>query len=68
MDDRLQKALDFSKYRQTLAIQRKLLKEKLEAKLTYGYAGGIFSASVDGIEVAEAVALSLVSGIDQRSN
>ena len=42
MDDRLQKALDFSKYRQTLAIQRTLLKEKLEAKLTYGYAGGIF--------------------------
>jgi hypothetical protein len=42
MDDRLQKALDFSKYRQTLAIQRRLLKEKLEAKLTYGYAGGIF--------------------------
>ena len=32
-----------------------------------GYAGGIFSASVDGIEVAEAVALSLVAGIDQPS-
>ena len=42
MDDRLQTALDFSKYRQTLAIQRKLLKEKLQAKLTYGTAGGIF--------------------------
>ena len=42
MDDRLQTALDFSKYRQTLAIQRKLLKEKLQARLTYGTAGGIF--------------------------
>jgi hypothetical protein len=42
MDDRLQTALDFSKYRQTLAIQRRLLKEKLQAKLTYGTAGGIF--------------------------
>lgn len=42
MDDRLQTALDFSKYRQTLAIQRKLLKEKLQAKLTYGAHGGIF--------------------------
>ena len=42
MDDRLQTALDFSKYRQTLSIQRRLLKEKLQAKLTYGTAGGIF--------------------------
>lgn len=42
MDDRLSKALEFSKYRQTLAIQRKTLKEKIEAKLTYGYDGGIF--------------------------
>lgn len=42
MDDRLKKALDFSKYRQTLAVQRKNLKEKLQAQLTYGYGGGIF--------------------------
>jgi hypothetical protein len=42
MDEQLQKALEFSNYRQTLAIQRKLLKEKLEAKLTFGYLGGIF--------------------------
>ena len=42
MDDRLQTALDFSKYRQTLAIQRRLLKEKLQAKLTYAASGGIF--------------------------
>jgi hypothetical protein len=42
MDERLKKALDFSNYRQTLAIQRKILKEKLQARLTFGYAGGVF--------------------------
>jgi hypothetical protein len=42
MDDRLSKALDFANYRQTLAVQRKTLKEKINGKLTYGYAGGIF--------------------------
>lgn len=43
MDDRLEKALEFSNYRQTLAIQRKTLKEKISSKLTYGYNGGIFN-------------------------
>lgn len=42
MDDRLKKALDFSNYRQTLAVQRKLIKEKMQARLTYGCNGGIF--------------------------
>lgn len=42
MDDRLKKALDFSNYRQTVNIQRKNLKEKLQAKLTYGHGGGVF--------------------------
>ena len=42
MDERLQKALDFSNYRQTLSIQRKTLKEKINAKLTYGCNGGLF--------------------------
>ena len=42
MDDRLSKALEFANYRQTLAIQRKTLKEKINAKLTYGHAGGLF--------------------------
>jgi hypothetical protein len=42
MDDRLSKALEFANYRQTLAIQRKTLKEKIDAKLTYGHATGIF--------------------------
>lgn len=42
MDDRLKNALDFSNYRQTIAVQRKTLKEKMQAKLTYGFNGGIF--------------------------
>lgn len=42
MDDKLKKALDFSNYRQTLAIQRKTLKEKLQGRLTFGYSGGVF--------------------------
>ena len=42
MDEQLQKALEFSNYRQSFSIQRKILKEKIDAKLTYGYNGGIF--------------------------
>jgi hypothetical protein len=42
MDERLKQALDFANYRQTLAIQRKTLKETTEAELIYGYGGGIF--------------------------
>lgn len=42
MDRQLQDALDFAKYQQTFSIQRKVLKEKVDAKLTYGHAGGIF--------------------------
>lgn len=42
MDERLSKALDFSKFRQTLTLETKNLKEKIDAKLTYGHGGGIF--------------------------
>lgn len=42
MDHQLKRALEFSNYRQSFAIQRKSIKEKIEAKLTYGHAGGIF--------------------------
>jgi hypothetical protein len=42
MDERLKAALDFSNYRQTLAIQRKTLRERIEGKLTYGHSGGVF--------------------------
>ncbi len=42
MDPILQQALDFSNYRQTLAIQRKTLKEQMAGKLTYAKNSGIF--------------------------
>jgi tRNA uridine 5-carboxymethylaminomethyl modification enzyme len=42
MDEQLKSALEFSNYRQTFSIQRKTLKEKIDAKLTYGINGGIF--------------------------
>ncbi len=42
MDERLTKALDFAKYKQSLNLQRKNLKEKIDGQLTYGHNGGIF--------------------------
>jgi hypothetical protein len=42
MQEQLKKALEFSQYKQTLSVQRKVLKEKIEAKLTFGQSGGIF--------------------------
>jgi hypothetical protein len=42
MDDVLKKALEFSNYNQTLNIQKKVLQEKLDLRLTYGASGGIF--------------------------
>lgn len=42
MDEQLKSALEFSNYRQTFSIQRKTLKEKIDARLTYGHNGGIF--------------------------
>jgi hypothetical protein len=42
MDSPLKKALDFANYRQTFSIQRQTLKEKADAKLTYGIGGAIF--------------------------
>lgn len=42
MKEHLQKALEFSNYQQTFLIQRKVLKEKIDAKLTFGHAGGLF--------------------------
>lgn len=42
MDERLAKALEFSKYRETANLERKNLKEKINGKLTYGHNGGIF--------------------------
>ena len=42
MDDRLQNARSFSNYQFTLTNQRKMLREKLDSSLLYGYNGGIF--------------------------
>lgn len=42
MDDQLKEALDFANFRQAFSIQQKTLKEKIQAKLTYGFNGGIF--------------------------
>ena len=42
MDKKLEKALEFANYQQSLAIKRKTIKEKVDAKLTYGINGGLF--------------------------
>jgi hypothetical protein len=42
MEEIYQRAIEFSNLAQTFSIQRKLLKEKNDARLTYGYNGGIF--------------------------
>jgi hypothetical protein len=42
MDDRLKSALEFSNFKQSFAVKFKQIKEKIDAKLTYGYNGGIF--------------------------
>jgi len=42
MHTQLKEALEFSNYRQTLSVQRKTLKEKIDARLTFGYGGGLF--------------------------
>ena len=42
MDQHLKQALDFANYQQTFSIQKKVLKERISAKLTYGFNGGLF--------------------------
>jgi hypothetical protein len=42
MDQQLKDALDFANYQQTFSIQKKVLKERIAAKLTYGFNGGLF--------------------------
>lgn len=43
MDERLEKALEFSNYIVTLENQKNLIKEKFEQNLTLYYQGGTFS-------------------------
>jgi hypothetical protein len=42
MQEQLKQALDFANYKQTFSIQKKVLKEKNAAKLTFGFQGGLF--------------------------
>jgi hypothetical protein len=42
MDQQLKDALDFANYQQTFSIQKKVLKERIAAQLTYGFNGGLF--------------------------
>lgn len=42
MHEQLKQALEFANYQHTLSIQRQLLKDKIEAKFTYGQSGGLF--------------------------
>lgn len=55
MDDRLKAALDFSNFRQTFSTQQRILKEKSEAKLTYGFNGGIFKIDKELISFVKAL-------------
>ena len=42
MQEQFKNALEFANYQQTFSIQRKTLKEKIEANLTYGFNNGLF--------------------------
>lgn len=42
MNEVFQQALNFSNYKQTLSVQKQELKEKISARLTYGFNGGLF--------------------------
>lgn len=53
MHDHLKKALEFANYQQTFSIQRRLLKEKIQAKLTYGFNGGFFTIDRDLLTFVE---------------
>jgi hypothetical protein len=47
MQEQLEKALNFANYQQTFTVQRKNLKERINAKLTYGVNGGLFFINHD---------------------
>ena len=47
MDERLQKALDFSNYMITLNNQKRILKEKYKETIIYYHAGGQFTVTKD---------------------
>lgn len=53
MENQLKQALDFANYRHTFSIQRQSLKEKIEARLTYGHCGGIFKIDMSLISYVQ---------------
>jgi hypothetical protein len=55
MDDRLQKALDFSKYRISLFNTKENIKIKVDSMLTFSVNGGIFKISTDLISFVKAM-------------
>jgi len=71
MDEALKQALDFSNYRKTFAIQHKTLKEKIDAKLTYGHNGGIFKIDrvlLNFIQMIETSGRSSIVLLDANDN
>ena len=55
MDERLEKALDFSNYMITLNNQKRLLREKFEEGLLYFYAGSQFTITKELINFCKAM-------------
>jgi hypothetical protein len=55
MESLLTQALEFSNYKQTLSIQRKTLKERIDTQLTIGHNGGIFKINRDLITFVQFV-------------
>ncbi len=53
MQQQLKAAVDFANYQQTFSIQKKILKERSEAKLNYGHGGGIFRIDRDLLTFVE---------------
>lgn len=49
MDERLEKALEFANYRQTLANQKKNIKERMDILQSVHYGGGSFKANQETI-------------------
>lgn len=63
MDERLKKALSFSNYQNTLSNQRRVLKEKLNSSLIYGFNGGIFKVDQQLINF-----VGYLISIDRKNN
>lgn len=46
MDKNLEKALQFSNFKQSFSTKQQTLKEKIDGKLTYGINGGLFKINI----------------------